>query len=216
MSVPEAIIQGVTIKPGAEEMVHAAELDPATGFLRVDSDHLEGLGQAAFIGFGVSGWQQGTTEVAESFEPVNAITLLDPELVTVARQGKGIGARVYNTPQALDGTAESPERIGMYSFSVDEVEDYTGRPIRLAAKQVFLAGASRLLGTERAMFINDSRQGETDALLYDQTIDGRRRRQQGTEGPSAVPERLMVVRNPNVTFELVGLYEKTAAERTFT
>jgi|SRR6185312_12508025 len=211
MSVAEQIVEDVAVKPEAEELVRAAELDSETGFLQIDPDRLEGLGQTAFIGFGVSGWQHGTADVAERFRPWNSITCLDPELVTVGRQGKGVGARVYNTPQALDGTAERPDQIGMYRFSVDGVKDYTGRPIRLAAKQAFLIAASTLLGTKRAMFINDNREGEASALLYDQTLDGQWRRRQGDEGASAVPERLMVVRDPRVILELIGTYEKSAA-----
>lgn len=211
MNVVGQIVQGVELKPEAEEVVAAAELDLATGFLQVRPEHHEGLGQAAFLGFGISGWQHGTAEITERFQPVNDITALDPAMITVSRQGKGIGARMYNTPQAVDGSAEHPDQVGMYQFSVDTIRDYTRIPMRLAVKHAFLVAVSQLLGTERAMFINDSRQGETSALLYGQTIDGHRQRQQSNARPSAVPERFMVIRDPNVVFELAGLYEKSAA-----
>jgi len=215
MSVTEKLFDGVALKPQYDGLAERSDYNDALGFMETDFGPLRETGRVTLLGFGVSGWQQGTADVADSFEPITSQFRLAGEMLTLDRQGKGIGARMYNTAQALAATAEQPSEVGLYAFAVDLAAlwdkrrsiDHTlaGKLLRIG-QHGWLKLAALGLGTERVIQVVDSKQGEAEAVLYNQTPRGERQKDQNHSQPSVVTEELMIVCRKQAKLTKVGQY----------
>lgn len=215
MSVTEQLFDGVVIKPEYEGIENHTEYNTKRGFLETGYSALQDVGRVTLLGFGVSGWQHGTTELADAFEPITSPFRLPPATVTLARQVKGIGARMYNTAQALAATADQPSEIGMYAFSVDPTYvwdkrrsiDHTpmGKFLRVG-QHGWLKFAEVCLGTGNVIHVVDTKLGEAEAVLYNQTPSGERQKRKNQAEASVIPEEMMVVRRKLTKLIKVGDY----------
>lgn len=218
-----SILEGVNLSPELEASRDAIRYDTGLGFLTTDVSPTEReLGQKTLLGFGVSGWQKGIDEVEESFRGITTISDLAPDVLTIGRQGKGIGPRLYNTPQALSATAEQPSTVGMYAFNInpqlilDKRRATDKTPVgkmRRVMEHGWLKLAGGLLGETRAIYTADQRLGEAEAVLYSQTPHGERQQIKSQQPSSTVSEELMIVRRPNTVFTKIGEYTSFPQEK---
>lgn len=203
----QQVMHGVEFRSIPDGIV---DLHKKTGFLVVSGEWGETTGGQchSFIGFGVSGWQEGRNEVADTFQTVTALIDIEKDLRTVDRQGKGIGARMYNTPQAVAGAAEQYEHVGAYVFSLDphKIRDMRRGRVAQALHHGSLKAAAMLLGEETAIEIQDRRLRGNHGLLYDQTIAGQREKRQHRQPDSAIPERMIVLTKPGAIATKIGDY----------
>ncbi|HXR50291.1 MAG TPA: hypothetical protein VN778_04675, partial [Verrucomicrobiae bacterium] len=184
--------------------------------------NVQGDRHLSVVGFGVSGWQKGTDAVDEVMEPIteydDLAALGDPSLTSIDRIGKGIGPRLYNTPQALVGTEENPRRIGAYKLWLDvasvwdfrltlDPETPAGQGIRIA-KQAYFRAYARLRGERKAAQHIHSGHLSRQAFMHHQTPTGLRLEKQRRAAPSAIPEAFLVIRNPNLRAYKIGEYTR--------
>lgn len=209
MGIEQDILAGTGIKPEFEEAIKSAHFNRSIGFLTVSHEVLPvAPDDTIVLGWANSGWQKGKVEAAEEFTGITDILGIAPELRTTARQGKGTGARPYNTPQALAGAAENIEVAGLYAFAVnlDWLKDKRyGTAQQLIRSILGHKVLPKLLGGEvYFLTINDQKTEVFDGVLYNQTLDGKKQKARKGVGASVVPEQFMVVRRPKTTFIKVG------------
>jgi hypothetical protein len=210
-NLEQSILAGTSVKPEFEEALQNAYFHKSLGFLAVSHEALPvDPGETVLLGWANSGWQRGTVAAEEEFTGVTDILGIDPDLRTVARQGKGTGARAYNTPQALAGAAEDMEAGGLYAFAVN-LDRLGDKRYGAAQQRVRSVLGQKVLpkllgGAEYFLTINDQKTEVFDGVLYNQTPDGKKQKTRKGVGESPVPEQFMVVRRPNTTFVKIGEY----------
>jgi hypothetical protein len=218
------ILDGVQFDEHHQSVPDCTMVDERLGFLAIAQckPNVEGDRHLTVVGFGVSGWQKGTDAVEDVIEPIteydDLAALGDPSLTSIDRIGKGIGPRLYNTPQALAGTAENPRRIGAYKlwFDTANIWDYrltldpetqAGQGIRIA-KHAYFRAYARLRGERKAAQHIHAGQLSRQAFIHHQTPAGLRLERQRGAPPSLIPEAFLVIRNPNLRAYKIGEYAR--------
>lgn len=132
---------------------------------------------------------------------------------TIAMQARGVGTRIYNTPQALLGTGEGPN-IGAYLLRIDSEkivdlrnESPLGRATQLAT-QVVRKIRSEVQGVQKTVEgVHESfgPEDEVDAVLYGQSRRMRQQQtEQGIEQIEGITPAFMIIRNPYITMHKIG------------
>lgn len=213
----------------ADKILNGVELDTE---LRGES-HLysPGLGYACLqmakkgdhnyiTAIGFTGQRQKSISVKEgAIRSVTELNLLQDEERSIKMQARGVGTRMYNTPQACLGTGEG-DAISAYVFDVevDKIVDRRsfldgtnrGR-IAQAARQAGRILQTKVMGLEatvdkiHASFGDPS---EVDAVLYGQsaTMEREQHKLGGVEQPEGIAPAFMVIRNPHIIMHKVGEY----------
>ena len=124
MPITKDIIRGTVFEPEYYELAVRSRFDEHLSFLVADSrSEQPGEWICDVIGFGEGYWQVGLTETEVPTDvDIDANTELQyvpKELRTLSRHSRGVGPRLYNSPQALRGTVEDPSRVGAYLISID-------------------------------------------------------------------------------------------------
>lgn len=235
MGDAETILTGVTTFPDYAERIAAAYFDGYRGFLITpDRLALEGIKRRVstvretIIAFGVSGWQDGTDAVEDKLIPKTGLQdYCDASLRVPGRVNRGVGPRLYNTLQAVRGTQEDYPLIGAYALSVRQGEEYVfdGRrsddftrrgQLRQKARYAAFVGQAWRHGLEAAVETVHARQasgrprGALDIAVYHQPARGQALKAKREAAASAVPEQMLIVRNPNLVAYLVGVYQRPA------
>ncbi len=221
MAAAADVLRGVTFNEIYGHVPEEARLDEALGFIT-----LGGLTSRSFapyvalIGFGVPGWQLGTDDVPGSADSITDLYKIPEGLRTVDRQGKGVGVRLYNTPQALGGTAENPERIGAYTFAIDPNRIHDARrphdrtflgQVRRGAQHVSKIRLERRKGIDAVVRRVHAEQGWVDVALYNQTPDAERQRARRGQPESVIPEEFMIIRDSAIGLRKAGEYHRSSA-----
>lgn len=219
MAGAEEILAGVDVRPNYHDLVERSCYDGELGFLAADfrTTLVQGVGRATLLGFGVKGWQDGRDSLEEPVRPRTLLYEITPRLRTAARQGKGVGPRFYNTPQALRGTAEDPEIIGLYKFDLnfDRIKDMSHPwdgsllgSVRHTVRYAQQCAEEVTRGIDAVVNRVHAQQGSVDAVIYNQTADAHRKEGERQAERSPVPERLLILRNSSIIPMLIGTYTR--------
>lgn len=142
---------------------------------------------------------------------------LPPEAQRVHLVGKGVGMRLYNTPQALEGLANPPERIGAYTVTLNT---HPGRLLDTRqASDGTLGGKSHRVARHLGRMVYSHAEdlavlthaihkayGSADAVLISQPpLPRLRELVRGARPP--VPSAFLIIRNPHVPLFGAGEYD---------
>jgi hypothetical protein len=203
----QAILERTVITPVYEEAVHNAVFNPRLGFLATQQAMIQkDPEETVLLGWANSAWQRGGVDTEDTFMNMASPFAIDPELFTLNRQGKGTGARLYNTAQALGGAADIQKTAGLYAVAVNL--NYLGEKragmVRQYMRGAGLIGAVALLGRDRTIMAVNHKTDVFDGVLYSQTPDGKKQKREKGISDSPVSEQFMVVRKPGAIFYKVG------------
>jgi len=203
----EQLLNGVVMDPGFENLAHETTVNPDWNFMETTNPLLDAERDSeadkTLLGFGVSGWQLGSDEVAMEFRTRTLLFNIPGDMLTIDRQGKGTGARLYNTAQALAGAEERAKRIGLYAFTVNNRAIYDRRrkidsnPIGKALRvgnHIGLTVSAWLFNPFNAASVVNNHLGEAEAVIYNQTVAGERQKKQDNAPSSPTDEALLVYR----------------------
>jgi hypothetical protein len=217
MNTVNTLLRDVTLGREYQDLAELTDHDHDLGFMVTEHPLIHKAGELTLLGFGVSGWQQDTHEVADSFEAVTTLEDLAPEVLTIARQGKGIGARLYNSVQELAATAEQPTVVGLYAAALDAEQpildkrrdkDHSmfGQLLRVRYHG-WLKLVELYTSPEMAIRVATDEQAHRQAILYNQTVAGERRKRRTHAEPSPIPGELLIYRRPGIALTKVGEYK---------
>lgn len=221
----EQLLQDVTFEPTWEGLPPRIGLHQEYGYLTVSGESAN-IGDVTLLGFGLSGWQKGTLDIDPEFIGITDYDELPPEsgVRTISRQGKGVGARLYNTGQALAATQENPKRAGLYAFTVcgehiislQQPEDATlFRKFQRVAQHAgkIIRSFEYANGDEAARHIAERAHQEygraAEFIILSQTVHGGLRAAMRRADDSPIPEALGIVRKPNTQFTRVGVFTRS-------
>lgn len=133
---------------------------------------------------------------------------------TIHEVGKGVGRRLYNTPQAAMGLQCRPSMLGMYSFRVvpERILDlrkgsdatFTGKVGR-AAQQIGRIVQGRRNGLQEAVEDVHVTYGEAEAVILNQPPQPAVRQwMRGARSP--MPSAFLIARRPKERLPLLGRY----------
>jgi len=163
MPITKQFIEGVHFDETYQELAERARFDERTGFLVADRNEQLSKPVADVIGFGVGYWQVGLNDLGEEgewIEPNTELRFVPKDLRILSRHHRGVGPRLFNTPQALRATEEDPSRIGAYIVSVhpqnvvDMRRPEDNKPEghkRLRRQYLGQLALSKILGLERVV-----------------------------------------------------------------
>ena len=213
----QEILAGADIAEQYQAGMATAAVDHDLGFI-VASDLGKVHGdRIMLVGFAVSGWQFGQDWVGDKISPIVDFRHLPAIVHVAARQAKGVGPRLYNTAQALGGTAENPDHIGIYAFQIrpDKICDERKRYDRTIPGMVLRGVQYRCLAgragkhheqLDAVVASVHKRQGKVDAVLLNQTPDAWLKQRRRHLPRSPIPEEFMIIRNPRVVARKIGDY----------
>lgn len=207
----KALLESTELLPYYESAVRTATFQPKIGFLMTGQDIIhKGANEMLLFGWANSAWQRGGTGARDVFcsiaEYPYDFLASRPEINTLNRHGKGTGARLYNTPQALCGAADAQETAGMYAVAIDldRLDDRRAGMVRQYVRAGGLKAAAALFGDGQIISRVNYETADYDGILYNQTPDGKRYKRRRQIPDSPVPEQFMVVRRDYATFYKVG------------
>lgn len=212
-STVEAIVRGVHFTD--ESLRSQFSFNADLGFVAVH-DAVDRAGEVTVLGFGGTSAQDMSSlpAVKYSVAELAQVPLADQ---TVDKQGKGVGLRLYNSPHALaglaDAPADAPDRVAAYMLTLDTravLDTRTASDRTLTGKAQRIArhfGRMVFSHTETLEVLTTAiheSYGAADAVLFSQPPRARLRElTRGVRPP--VPSRFLVVRNPNLPAQGVGL-----------
>lgn len=186
------------------------DFDEELGF--VSSQIFTGLGETDLIGF-TGNRQAHKREPRGSISSITELDGLQEHERTIAMQSRGVGTRMYNTPQALLGTGEGAS-IDAYLFRVEpsKIVDLRhgsrwGRATQLA-QQVGRKVRSEIQGVEKTVEGIHKSFGpanNVDAVLYDQSRTMREQQAEARiEQFEGIEPVFMIIRNPYILIHKIG------------
>lgn len=173
-----------------------------------------------FLAFGSPLAHRGGIDMAAEVSPVVNLADLHEEHRTIGLQGKGVGPRMYNTPQAALGytPVEAPEGtyiFGAYTFDLDPERILDMRPSEGNALSRIVRHARRIVRQKRrglAAVVDEihasyEERGEHDAVSMTQPPNAKRRQVMERHYPDleGYPAQFMIIRNAAITLRNVGL-----------
>jgi hypothetical protein len=183
------------------------------GFLQI-SESVLAARSLRLAGFGAPISRDGGFDTAKLVHPLVDFAELPEEACTIDAQGKGVGPRMYNTPQAAHGLANLPEVFGAYVFEVDRGDLLDKRATEGGRLTRIARHASRMIrsvGNVEGVVAGVHRQyGEAGAVLFTQPprADLRQRTERHAENPADVPAEFIIVRSAAITLRRIGTAER--------
>ncbi len=219
---PQKIVEGVQFNPDFNTA--SLQFNDRLGFLTVPQEY---SGQppaklASFslrlLGFGASRSREGGFDMGDSVRPLVHFNDLHPADRTIDKQGKGVGPRLYNTPQAALGLTDIPEEFGAFLFDVDphtllDTRRDQGNTVTRIGRHAGRILRSKIFKLENVVNdIHESFDG-ADAVLYSQPPRAAIRQINERQAPDTegVSGEFIIVRNEGITLHKVGTYITSAA-----
>jgi hypothetical protein len=179
----QALINQTTVDK-EDDYLKLLEWDADLGFMRqIGSEHENGV---VVVGFcNAQSTPPEKSMLPSIITPRTRYSQLTEEERSIDLQGKGVGPRLYNTPEAVTGLKEYSRIIGMYSVEIDrdhildtrKPSDFTvlGKLGRIA-RHAGIVVQSKLMSVRSALedIHGDFPEG-TQAVLYNQPPNARRR-----------------------------------------
>jgi hypothetical protein len=211
-----AILGGVELGLAPDQISY----NPSLGFIQVN-EFDTAVNGIRLLGFGLPIARQGGVNRNRVVRPITEFSHLPGENRTVAQQGKGVGARMYNVYQALAGGWKLPVRIGAFTFDIDPnrlLDARTTQGNRLArigrhASRIAFAKVPGL-GLER---LTDRIHQDYEAMAREQGLSGvdgvelempplpeLRQAGHGVHNPEGIKPQFIIIRNPDITLHHVG------------
>lgn len=205
MAIPN--IDSFELKPDFDPSAFRHDHD--TGFY-IGAAATEGL--ARFVGFGAPfgrASEGGGFDQAEVVHPLTDFEDLPSEHWNSAKQGKGIGPRMHNAPEAVLGQPGGlPDSLGIYTFDMDPeriliLKDRGALRTILRHAGVLVRSASG--GLERVTQRVHESYGEHQAVLWRQPPRAVAR-QFARGGSLSTPPKFMIIRDQDIDLYRVGSY----------
>lgn len=207
------------------ELAEQLEIDHKLGFLAVDAQlnflvvqHPHRHAETTIVGFS----DQMPGEEQRVAHSITELDKLPVRLQKADRQAKGVGARLYNVPEALSGTQENPDVVHAYAVALDRIEvlDLRHKWHRSRIGQVALMGRhaarlaeSKVLGlphlTERLHAAFERANPHVKAVI--QPLPPRSDLRRAIRGYGANPvldPSFLLIRDPNLGIQRVGSYTR--------
>jgi hypothetical protein len=155
-------------------------------------------------------------EPPSQLESVVSLDDLPPDQCCIGRQGKGVGARLYNTPEGVMSAPQEPVAVGAYLFDVAgatildarKPSDYTarGKVMRIASHAGRIAETIiRPNGLQKVTDRVHKSYKDADLVLMNQPPNpSRRQHARGYPDHPNWPSAFMIVRNPGLNITKVG------------
>lgn len=101
----------------------------ALGFISLTGGAHREDGTDTVIGFGNPFSRDGGFDESDRVTPIVNLHEVPEEFATVSLQGKGVGPRMYPTPQAAAGYTPRPDVLGVFSFDIhsEDLLDLRGK-----------------------------------------------------------------------------------------
>lgn len=187
------------------------------GFIQLNPDYLaiDGL---RLLGFGAPLSRDGGFDAANTVTPIVNFDDLAAEDRTIDINGKGVGPRMYNTPQAAHGLAELPPSFGAYTFDIQtdphhlrDMREVVGNKLTQVARHGgrIVRGLTES-GRRKIVSGIHEEYGSADAVLLPQPprADIRQRVERHSENPDGMPAEFIIVRNAAITLRRVGTVQR--------
>lgn len=166
----------------------------------------------------------------DQLEPATTLGEVPLEYRVIKRQGKGVGPRLYNTPEGVMSAHEEPHGVGAYLFNVGAAtildarkpSDHAkwGKAMRVASHAGRIVEAKlRPNGLQKVTDRIHKSYKHVDLVLMNQPPNpARRQRARGYLDPPNCLPSFMIVRNPDLNILKVGelgvdFYERARAVR---
>lgn len=188
---------------------HKLGYAPGIGFLAIEKDDMQ-------FALGFYAPPNPYHEPPDKVESITTLDKLPPDQRVVERQGKGVGPRLYNTPEGVMSAHEEPYKVGAYLFNVGEAVildarkpgDYTkwGKMLRIASHAGrVIEAALKPHGLKKITDRVHESYGQADLVLMNQPPNpARRQHARGyLDRPNCSPS-FMIVRNPDLHITKVG------------
>jgi hypothetical protein len=218
MNNPRAALNNVEftsgLSPDSFDYVHSTGYFQMRNGRHAEDELTDG---ARFLGFGVPFNGAGGFDTGEEITPITELSALAENHQKVDLQGKGVGPRMYNSPQAAEGFTELPDWLGAYVFSVRpdrllDLRDSEGSKISRIARHAGRMVSSAVGGLDKVVNNLHRSYGDTDAVLMTQPPRAAMRQSMERHQPDleGVPAEFMIIRNSLVTLTRVGTVRRTA------
>lgn len=202
-----AITQGVHFDP--EFNTDALRYNHELGFIQVDelSAAVNGL---RLVGFGLPLSRAGGINAAKDVQPITRFSELPEANRKVAQQGKGVGARMYNVPQALAGGWSMPAEVGVYTFDIRpdrllDARNTQGSRLTRIARHAGRIAHAKVSGLEKLVDRIHASYGDVDAVELEMPpLPELRQAGHGVHNPEGVKPQFIIIRNPRITLHRIG------------
>jgi len=201
------ILAGVQLQDRYRYVLEDASVDEKLGFLTMQAPFTSPR-QEILVGFGVPGWQTGTSALPDSTTSITEFSDLPASRRKLADVNMGIGVRLYNTWQGVTLAPENFQHIGAYIVGC---EIGKGRiPINRGGQgqrfdRVLQEGIVRTLGMERLIRSINWWQEDPDVSIHNQIALVTEEQRQRRQAPlPELDERIAVVRNPHLVITKIG------------
>lgn len=211
-----AITQGVDFDSSFN--TDALRYNEELGFLEV-SELSAAVNGLRLVGFGLPVAREGGVNNDSTVRPITDFRELPDANRTVAQQGKGVGARMYNLPQALAGSWTLPAEVGAFAFTVDPARLLDARAVQGSRPARIMRHAGRiarakLFGLEK---LTDRIHEQYEEAAHAQGLEGvdavelempplpeLRQAGHGVRNPEGIKPQFIIIRNPDITLRRVG------------
>lgn len=204
MANPADTLQGVHFDPDFDPAVLSyVDSDPLfTHFLHVGVSDGTRTDTVKLLGFGSAFSREGGFVSGDVVDPIVNLHEVPQKYQNVGLQGKGVGPRMYNSPQAALGYTELPPRfINAYVFDLDPSSVKDARPEEGSAIARIARHASRIYQSKRKSLeavVEDIHEGYAGAgaVLMSQPPNALRRQKSRQEHGSTVevPPEFIIIR----------------------
>jgi len=204
MANPEQVIRGVQFDASFD--ISSIAIDNQLGFLTVtsptDSSRLN------LLGFGSAFDRDGGFVEGDITDPILNLHDLPPQYQTIDLQGKGVGPRMYNSPQAALGYTELPRTIGAYVFTIDpnktkDLRTEEGSKARRIGRHGLRIVRTKIQGLDDVVDSVHEGYGDNEAVLMTQPPRAVLRQKEFDEPKPGIPEELIIIRSA-LTLKRVG------------
>jgi hypothetical protein len=204
------ILAGVEFYPGFD----SAQLRPNEGWEYLEiPDAAAEEGALRLIGFGSPRARTGGFDLNQTVNSIVRLEDLHESARSIDLQGKGVGARMYNTPAASTGLTDAPARQGVYIFDIDPeaIDDRRttegGKLLRIArhGSRIIRAATGEL---DEVVDAIHAQSGDKEAVLHAQPPRAAWRQtiQRHAASPDQVPAEFMIIRSPDIALRRIGEY----------
>ena len=179
------------------------------GFLTLQQDVDAIPGHVNIVGFGTPlTWCHDTA--SQEVQPTTQLEGVPENLRTIDLQGKGVGPRLYNSPEAYMGLKHPAETIGVFSSTLERKRILDLRQKSGGALTRIATHASRMVRSARTSLEEvvdeiHSYYGDAQAVLMTQPPQPALRQMiRGHRPPSFLGSEFMIIRDPAVRLKQIG------------
>lgn len=204
---PHELIADVEFAPGFD--TDSLSYNPELSFLEV-AEAETAINGLRLVGFGLPLSRFGGIHMGTGIRPITEFRELPHENRTVTQQGKGVGARMYNVPQALAGSWTVPDKVGVYTFDIDpsrllDARAAQGSRVTRLVRHAGRITRAKLFGLDKLVESIHASYGDVDAVELEMPpLPELRQLGHGVHNPAGIKPQFIIIRNPNIILHRVG------------